>query len=232
MHRIKDKTKSIIGDVLANGGENSTDVAGANEFMPEDQDDDAVGAQADDNTLDGTKEVETVVKVGKRPKRQSRKNTNPDSEDTNYELVDGTPIEGDDTGLPSGKGGGGKHEHVGDTPVGIDPDGEGKMLKPIQLGGVMPDYEFNPKTGIVTVCFVSTKNGRDAFLTLSYVDAANMANEVKVLSASLDGNELQIEGTNKVKGFDLVVGRSYEIKMQTEMKEYFGAEVKIYAFEE
>ena len=67
---------------------------------------------------------------------------------------------------------------------------------------------------------------------MSYVDAANMANEVKVLSASLDGNELQIEGTNKVKGFDLVAGRSYEIKMQTEMKEYFGAEVKIYAFEE
>lgn len=229
---IKDKTKSIIGDVLANGGDNSTDVAGANEFMPEDQEDDAVGTQADGNTLDGTKEIETVVKVGKRPKRQSRKNTNPDSEDTNYELVDGTPTEGDDTGLPSGKGGGGRGEHVGDTPAGINPDGNGKILKPIQLGGVIPNYEFNPKTGIVTIHFISTKNGKDAFLTLSYVDAANMANGVNVLSASLDGNELQVEGINIVKGFDLVAGKSYEIKMQTEMKEYFGAEVKIYAFEE
>ena len=229
---IKDKTRSIINDVLATGGANSTDVAGANEFMPENPDDDATGVQGDSTTLDGTKEVETVVKVGKRPKRTSRKDTNKESEDSNFELVDGTPIEGEETGLPSGKGGGGKHEHVGDTPVGINPDGDGKMLKPIQLGGITPDYEFNPKTGVVTVFFVSTKNGKDAFVTLSYVDAANMANEVKILSATLNGVVLQVEGVNKVKGFDLVAGKEYEIKMQTEMREYFGAEVKIYAFEE
>ena len=229
---INDKARSVIGDVLASGGANTTDVAGANEFVPENPDDDATGMQNDATTLDGTKEVETVVKVGKRPKRVSKKDTNKESEDTNYESVEGTPKEGDETGLPSGQGHGGNHEHIGDTPVGINPDGDGRMLKPIQLGGITPEYEFDPRTGIATVYFVSTKDGREAFLTLSYVDAANIANEVKVLSASLDGKSLQIEGVNRVKGFDLVAGKAYEIKMQTEMKEYFGAEVKIYAFEE
>ena len=98
--------------------------------------------------------------------------------------------------------------------------------------GITPDYELDPRTGVVTVYFVSTKTGKDAYLTLSYVDAANMANEVKVLSASMDGKPLAVEGINKVKGFNLVAGKAYEIKMQTEMREYFGAEVKIYAFEE
>ena len=229
---INDKVRSVIADVLASGGTNSTDVAGANEFMPENPDDDATGAQEDSNTLDGTKEVETIVKIGKRPKRISNKNTNTESEDTNYETVDGTPTEGDESGMPSGEGKGGKHEHLGENPVGINPEGDGKMLKPVQLGGVTPEYEFNPKTGIVTVYFVSTRNGKEAFLTLSYVDAANMANEVTVLSAELEGKQLQVDGVNRVKGFGLVSGKSYEIKMQTEMREYFGAEVKIYAFEE
>lgn len=229
---INDKTKTIIGDVLANSESSSTDVAGANEFMPENPDDDASGVQEDSKTLDGTKEVETVIKIGKRPKRQSKKNTNKESEDSNFETVDGTPIEGEESGLPSGHGSGGKHPHIGENPVGINPEGDGKILKPIQLGGVTPDYELDPQSGIVTVYFVSTKNGKDAFLTLSYVDAANMANEVRVLSASLDENKLEVDGINKVKGFNLVAGKAYEIKMQTEMREYFGAEVKVYAFEE
>lgn len=230
---IKDKAKSVIGDVLSTGGDNTTDVAGANEFMPDNPDDEDGSTQDDGSTLDGTKEVETVVKVGKRPKRESKKTTNPNSDDTNYETVDGSPIDGDETGLPNeeGKGGGGGG-HIGGNPVGIDPDGDNKMRKPIQLGGITPEYEFNPKTGVVTVYFVATKSGKDAYMTLSYVDAANAANEVKVLSASLEGNPLQVEGINKVKGFELAAGKSYEITMQTEMKEYFGAEVRIYAFEE
>lgn len=229
---INDKTKSIISDVLANNESSSTDVAGANEFLPENPNDDDMGIQKDAKTLDGTKEVETVIKIGKRPKRQSRKNTNNESEDSNFEMVDGTPIEGEETALPTKHGGGGEFPHIGDNSVGINTEGDGKILKPIQLGGIIPYYELEPRTGIVTVYFVSTKDGRDAYLTLSYVDAANIANEVKVLSASMDGKTLDVKGTNKVSGFNLIAGKAYEIKMQTEMREYFGAEVKIYAFEE
>ena len=228
---INDKIKTIIGDVLSSSEGSSTDVAGASEFMPENPDDSAGDSQEDSNTLDGTKEIETVVKIGKRPKRQSRKDSNKDSDDQNYETVDGSPIDGDETGLPDGHGGGGEYPHVGDNPTGIDPTGDGKMLKPIQLGGILPEYEFNPKTGIVIVYFTSTKNGKDAYLTLSYVDAANKTNDVEVLSARDNEKELVVKG-NKVSGFELVAGKSYEIHMQTEMKEYFGAEVKIYAFEE
>ena len=229
---LNDKIKQVITDVLTSSQSGSTDVAGANEFMPESPDDEATGAQEDAKTLDGTKEVETVVKIGKRPKKVSRKDTNKDSEDSNFETVDGTPTEGDETGLPTGHGGGGDNPHIGENPVGIDKDGDGKMLKPIQLGGVVPEYEFDPRTGKVVVRFTSTKNGKDAFIALYYVDAANMANEVKIVSASLDGKQLVVDGVNKVKGFDLTAGKTYELHMETEMREYFGAEVKIYAFEE
>lgn len=229
---INDKTRNIISDVLTNSESNSTDVAGANEFMPENPDDDATGAKEDFKTLDGTKEVETVIKIGKRPKRQSKKTINDKSEDSNFETVEGTPIEGDETGLPSGGGRGGNHPHIGDNPVGINPDGDGRMLKPVQLGGITPEYEFNPKTGIVNVYFVSPKNGKDAFLTFWYVDAANMTNEVRIIKAWCGSNELKVELPNKIHGFELKAGIEYEIKMQTDMKEYFGAEVKIYAFEE
>ena len=230
---IKDKVREIINEVLSTDEGNSTDAAGANEFMPDNIDDEISSIQEDSKSLDGTKEVETIVKIGERPKRTSKRKSNKESEDYNYEQAKGDPTEGDETGLPTGKGkGGGGQQHIGDNLVGINPDGDGTILKPIQLGGVTPYYEFNPKTGIATIIFVSTKNGKDAYITLSYVDAENEANEIKILSATLNGDALQIDGLNQVKGFDLIAGKSYEIKMQTEMREYFGAEVKIYAFEE
>lgn len=229
---INDKIRTIISDVLASGASDSTDVAGANEFMPENADDDADEVQDDSKTLDGTKEVEMIVKVGKKPKRITNKDSNDKSEDLKFDPVSGSIIEGNDVVVPSSGGGGEKSHNNNDNLAGIDSNGINKLFKPVQLGGIKLDYEFNPKTGVAKVSFESPRSGKSAYLTLCYVDAANMSNEIKIVSASLYNQKLNIESSNKVTGFELKAGSSYEIILQTEMKEYFGAEVKIYAYEE
>lgn len=227
-YELMDNIKQIIFDHLASSDQTTTDIEGAGDYFENIESD--IGGK-------GPKKQKITEKVNIKNKiKQKKANINAAVED-----VDGDGVsldigmdnsEGEETLVPEDNNiGDGGVIKPGPKPSEGTPGDDGHILvKPAELRGM--SYRFfcvNKAERKYVITFISDFTENDVSLELFSLDEGGNKYPVVIENCTLNGNELVIVNTTKVK-FSIKKGDRVKLEMVTDQNELFSGEVRVYAY--
>ena len=224
---LETKVKEYINTVLRQSSGDSTDVEGAGEYLPSQED---LGSSEGSDTTSDQVNVTPVAVV----KTQNPKTAKTGEEGEGYDFSTGEFGEGGEEGRKPKK----KKKKSDPNP---EPKGEPKD-DPKTNGGTDPILKKVPLSGMRYRTVVTNKtNGEyDCIFTSKHTEdncefAIRMCGEssdkypISIINASIDGNECEIQD-GKIIGIKIENGITYKISYRVNSSEMFASEVILNAY--
>lgn len=228
---ILDKIERTIIDyansVLMSSASEKSDLEGAGDLLPDENED-------DENLFDG-RDTEIVPEdipdiIVKKKKSKNTKNPILNSDDTETAQPEvGSSDEGDEIDVPSGHNeGSGAETHTGDETSGFNEDGDGDVMRTVDMTGIK--YRFfviDKNEGKYVVSFDSNYDEDDCEIRLNYLDDSDVRYKAEIQQCFINGIEVEIHN-GIAKKFSIKPGKT-KIELKTNLKELYACEVKMYA---
>ena len=231
MKELDDAINAFIEEILQQSSSESTDLEGAGEFLPAQEESDADDASSLE--VDQAKEelsVTPIKKVTPTTPRTAKVQTDADS----YEFGEGGEGDEDDVKIPGDS----------DTPPNPNPnpehepndddqggkEGNTPVLIKAQLSGMK--YHIivtDKKRGKYNIVFKSAFDEENCELSLKQFGAESDKYPVDIISAYINGEPCVIE-EGKVVGFKMKTDKEYTIECKVNMNTLFAGEVILYAY--
>ena len=225
---LKEMKRLIITFVqnnLANGASDEADIEGAGDFLPETSD---TGSSTQEEEVEGDKPYVTKVIVNKVKEDAP---TIPDEDASGLEPNIGQHTsDGDDSPIPTGHNegsGGDNHDGSGETGYTEDGDQEILTLVPIRDARCRM-FAVNKKQGKYIISVDTLNLDRKCELQVFALDDSNNKELKPIISLTVNGKTATIE-KGIAKDFQLNAGKN-KMEIEFEGSEYFGCEVKLYAY--
>ncbi len=228
-HILKTLNDSIINYVyekLSTSEIKETDVEGAGEYLP----------GIEDNNI-GTGEADIIVEKPKIVKKVKNKvkdkiGIKPDNEGNSLSPGLGDhEDDGEGSPIPSGNNnssGGDTHDSNDETGYKND-DSDKEIMTLAQLSGMqyrlfVPDKRL----GKLVISFESLYNEGNCELELKYLDDSNIRYNINISGCKI--NEIPVKIVDgKLKNIKIEEGKKYKIEIDTDLRELYTFEVKMYA---
>lgn len=225
---LEDAVKEFIKDVLRASSGESTDIEGAGEFLP---------SQEDFGSTNGNviSSEQIMVKPMKPVKAQTPKTAKSGEIGESYEFKEGELVdEGEPGKKPEKKpkpkpqpNPNPKTEPKDDTEVS---DGKSPVLKKVPLSGMRYRTVVTDKrSGKYDCIFTSQYNENDCELAIRLCGEAADKYPVDIISASIDGVDCTIN-EGKIVGMRIEKGKTYKISYSVNSTEMFASEVILSAY--
>lgn len=220
---IREEINNYAKEVLLSNESDKTDLEGAGEYLP----------GSDEDGGDGIKfEIDEKPIIAKKVKNKVKDFIGVvEDEDGNAVQPDiGSHNEGNDSPMPSGENEGSSGTaHDSDDEAGYDDKGELEVVRNVQLTGMKYTLMMpNKETGEYIVAFNSLYSEKDCILEINYLDDSKQKYKINIIDCIV--NELEHSfSDNNIIHLKIEEGKTYKIKLKTDIKEYYACEVKMYA---
>lgn len=228
-HILKTLNDSIINyvyDKLSTSRIKETDVEGASEYLP----------GIDDSNI-GTGEADVIIekpKIVKKVKNKVKDKIGIKPDDEGNSLLPGLgdhKEDGEGSPIPSGSNnssGGDTHDSNNETGY-TNEDSDKEIMTLAQLSGMqyrlfVPDK----KSGKLIISFESLYTENNCELELKYLDDSNTRYNINISGCRVNGIPLDIVD-GKLKNIKIEEGKKYRIELDTDLRELYTFEVKMYA---
>lgn len=228
-HILKTLNDSIINyvyDKLSTSRIKETDVEGASEYLP----------GIDDSNI-GTGEADVIIekpKIVKKVKNKVKDKIGIKPDDEGNSLLPGLgdhKEDGEGSPIPSGSNnssGGDTHDSNNETGY-TNEDFDKEIMTLAQLSGMqyrlfVPDK----KSGKLIISFESLYTENNCELELKYLDDSNTRYNINISGCRVNGIPLDIVD-GKLKNIKIEEGKKYRIELDTDLRELYTFEVKMYA---
>ena len=225
IRRIKREVIDFAREVLITGEENITDLEGAGEYLP--------GVEEDGSKNIKNQEIQdqfTVVKTIKNRIKESVGVIENDYGNALQPEIGSHNGETEESPEPEGHNSGSNASaHDTNNSSGIDKEGDLDVLRYAPLSGMryilmMP----NRSEGKYIISFTSLYDENNCVLEFSYLDNDRKAYKFQINDCYINGNRQSFE-SNKVFNIKLKRDEKYRIQIDTDEKECYSCEVKMYA---
>ena len=228
-HILKTLNDSIINyvyDKLSTSKIKETDVEGASEYLP----------GIDDSNI-GTGETDVIIekpKIVKKVKNKVKDKIGIKPDDEGNSLLPGLgdhKEDGEGSPIPIGSNnssGGDTHDSNDETGY-TNEDSDKEIMTLAQLSGMqyrlfVPDK----KSGKLIISFESLYTENNCELELKYLDDSNTRYNINISGCKINGIPLDIVD-GKLKNIKIEEGKKYRIELDTDLRELYTFEVKMYA---
>lgn len=228
-HILKTLNDSIINyvyDKLSTSEIKETDVEGASEYLP----------GIEDSNI-GTGEADVIVekpKIVKKVKNKVKDKIGTKPDDNGNSLSPGLGVheeDGEGSPIPSGNNnssGGDTHDSNDETGYKND-DSDKEIMTLAQLSGMqyrlfVPDKRL----GKLVISFESLYTENNCELELKYLDDSNTRYNINISDCKINGIPVEIVD-GKLKNIKIEEGKKYKIEIDTDLRELYTFEVKMYA---
>ncbi|HIT21451.1 MAG TPA: hypothetical protein IAB56_00570 [Candidatus Scybalousia intestinigallinarum] len=228
-HILKTLNDSIINyvyDKLSTSRIKETDVEGASEYLP----------GIDDSNI-GTGEADVIIekpKIVKKVKNKVKDKIGIKPDDEGNSLLPGLgdhKEDGEGSPIPNGSNnssGGDTHDSNNETGY-TNEDSDKEIMTLAQLSGMqyrlfVPDK----KSGKLIISFESLYTENNCELELKYLDDSNTRYNINISGCRVNGIPLDIVDS-KLKNIKIEEGKKYRIELDTDLRELYTFEVKMYA---
>lgn len=220
---MREQIYDFIKEVLSNGSSETTDVIGANEYLPYIEEGSVVQNK---RTITKRSFMPATFKDANKLKTPYTVDT-PDNESLLEEH--GRDSSGDDVAKPDGiNHGNGSDLHPSNERAGSEP-GEFALLKYEKVSDMSFHFIATGRnTGVYMIVFTSVGDERNPILKLSLVDEAGQKYPVNILEVSSQSCKAWVRD-QKIYMDEIRKGHRYVIKISTDQYELFAAEVSLYA---
>ncbi len=228
-HIIKTLNDSIINyvyDKLSSSEIKETDVEGASDYLP----------GIEDNNL-GTGETDAIVekpKIVKKVKNKVKDKIGIVPDDDGNSLSPGLGEHEEDregSPIPDGNNdssGGETHDSNNETGYKND-ESDKEIMTLVQLSGMQYRlFVTNKNLGRIVISFTSLYTKENCELELKYLDDSNTKYDVTIYDCKINGIPVVIDN-NKLKNIKIEEGKKYKVEMDTNLRELYTFEVKMYA---
>ena len=228
-HILKTLNDSIINyvyDKLSTSRIKETDVEGASEYLP----------GIDDSNI-GTGEADVIIekpKIVKKVKNKVKDKIGIKPDDEGNSLLPGLgdhKEDGEGSPIPSGSNNSsGGDTHDSNNEIGYtNEDSDKEIMTLAQLSGMqyrlfVPDK----KSGKLIISFESLYTENNCELELKYLDDSNTRYNINISGCRVNGIPLDIVD-GKLKNIKIEEGKKYRIELDTDLRELYTFEVKMYA---
>ena len=228
-HILKTLNDSIINyvyDKLSTSRIKETDVEGASEYLP----------GIDDSNI-GTGEADAIIekpKIVKKVKNKVKDKIGIKPDDEGNSLLPGLgdhKEDGEGSPIPSGSNNSsGGDTHDSNNEIGYtNEDSDKEIMTLAQLSGMqyrlfVPDK----KSGKLIISFESLYTENNCELELKYLDDSNTRSNINISGCRVNGIPLDIVD-GKLKNIKIEEGKKYRIELDTDLRELYTFEVKMYA---
>lgn len=228
-HILKTLNDSIINyvyDKLSTSRIKETDVEGASEYLP----------GIDDSNI-GTGEADAIIekpKIVKKVKNKVKDKIGINPDDEGNSLLPGLgdhKEDGEGSPIPSGSNNSsGGDTHDSNNEIGYtNEDSDKEIMTLAQLSGMqyrlfVPDK----KSGKLIISFESLYTENNCELELKYLDDSNTRYNINISGCRVNGIPLDIVD-GKLKNIKIEEGKKYRIELDTDLRELYTFEVKMYA---
>ena len=228
-HILKTLNDSIINyvyDKLSTSRIKETDVEGASEYLP----------GIDDSNI-GTGEADAIIekpKIVKKVKNKVKDKIGIKPDDEGNSLLPGLgdhKEDGEGSPIPSGSNNSsGGDTHDSNNEIGYtNEDSDKEIMTLAQLSGMqyrlfVPDK----KSGKLIISFESLYTENNCELELKYLDDSNTRYNINISGCRVNGIPLDIVD-GKLKNIKIEEGKKYRIELDTDLRELYTFEVKMYA---
>ena len=225
--KLEDMVTEYIRTVLRDSSGESTDIEGAGEYLPS-QDD--IGSATEGSISNEQILINPVSKVKTQTPKTSKSGENGES----YEFAEGELTDNGELGKKLQK----KKEEPEPNPfpktepkeeTEIEP-GKSNILKRIPLSGMRYRNVVMDKTNGKYVCFfTSLYDENDCEFSIRMCGEAADKYPIDIISASIDGADCLIK-EGKITGFSIEKGKKYKIVYSVNSNEMFASEVILNAY--
>ena len=227
-HILKTLNESIINyvnDKLSTSEIKETDVEGASNYLP----------GLEDNQMP-TGSADTVIekpKIVKKVKNKVKDKIGMKPDDNGNSLTPNLgehELEGEGSPIPEGhNNSSGKDVHDSTNETGYNNDSDKEIMTLAQLSGMQYRlFVVDKNLGKLVISFVSLYTEENCELELKYLDESNKKYNIHIVEAKINGNPVNISN-GKLTNIKLEEGKKYKIEMDTDIRELYTFEVKMYA---
>jgi len=226
--KLETAVKDFIKNVLRESSSESTDIEGAGEFLPsQDEDGDITGSTITNEQM--------LIKPISPIKTQTPKTVKAGENGESYEFAEGKLVDNGEEGKKPKKkkkkkpqpNPAPKPEPKGGTDIG---SGKAPVLKKVPLSGMRYRTVVTDKTGGKYDCiFTSQYDESDCEFAIRLCGEAADKYPVEIVSASVDGTVCKIQ-EGKIIGMRIEKGKTYKISYVVKSSEMFASEVILSAY--
>ena len=228
-HILKTLNDSIINyvyDKLSTSRIKETDVEGASEYLP----------GIDDSNI-GTGEADVIIekpKIVKKVKNKVKDKIGIKPDDEGNSLLPGLgdhKEDGEGSPIPSGSNNSsGGDTHDSNNEIGYtNEDSDKEIMTLAQLSGMQYRLFVPDKKSVkLIISFESLYTENNCELELKYLDDSNTRYNINISGCRVNGIPLDIVD-GKLKNIKIEEGKKYRIELDTDLRELYTFEVKMYA---
>jgi hypothetical protein len=223
---LNDKITDYVFEKLSSSDIAETDIEGASDYLP----------GIEDSNI-GTGEADVIVehpKIVKKVKNKVKDKIGITPDEDGNALSPGLgehEDDGDGSPIPNGNNnssGGEAHDSKDETGYKNE-DSDKEIMTLAQLSGMQYRlFVVDKNIGKIVISFTSLYTENNCELELKYLDDSNTRYNVNIFECNINGIPVEIVD-GKLKNIKIQDGRKYKIEMNTDLRELYTFEVKMYA---